>query len=193
MRILLRLFFASLIFTLSWALFREVLPVTAACAVAIVLALAEVAAPAIARSGAGNVGGGLRLFVRLGATLIAWPIAAWTLEMAGLANRPTRISIAAAIASAVGVMAAGHGSGKDTVRLWAVVAAAAVPAYALMQALVSSPVDPLAVACGCGAVAVALLVARQAIIWPIEHERTLAFAAGAVTLAGVLAGTLVIL
>ncbi|MGA7436500.1 MAG: hypothetical protein WBW32_00060 [Luteibacter sp.] len=193
MRILLRLFLASLIFALSWALFREVLPVSAACAVAIVLALAELTAPAIARSGAGNIGGGLRLFVRLGATLIAWPIAAWALDTAGLRDRPARIAIAAAVASAVGVMAAGHGSGKDTVRLWAVVAAAAVPCYALMQGLVTDPVDPLAVACGCGAVAVSLLVARQAIIWPIGHERALAFAAVAATFAGLFASALLIL
>lgn len=192
MRFLLRLFLASLIFAFGWALFREVLPVPAACVVAIVLALAELAAPAIARSGAG-VGGGLRLLLRLGATLIAWPIAAWVLDVAGLADRPARIAIAAAIASAGGVMAAGHGSGKDTARLWAVVAAAAVPVYALMQALVCAPVDPLAVACACGAVAIALLVTRQAIVWPLEHERVLAGAAGAVTLAGVFAGTLVIL
>jgi hypothetical protein len=90
-------------------------------------------------------------------------------------------------------MAAGHGSGKDTVRLWAVVAAAVVPCYALMQGLVTDPVDPLAVACGCGAVAVSLLVARQAIIWPIGHERALAFAAGAATLAGLFASALLIL
>lgn len=191
MRILLRLFFASLLFVLSWSLFREVLPVPIACVVAIILAVAEVAAPAIARSGAGNVGGGLRLFVRLGATLIAWPITALVLDKAGFEDRPARIAIAAAVASAVGVMAAGHGSGKDTVRLWAVISAAAVPAYSLMNALVAAPTDPLAVACGCGAVAVALLVARQAIIWPAEHERALAFAAGATVLAGVLAGALV--
>jgi len=193
MRFLLRLFLASLIFAFGWALFREVLPVPAACGVAIVLALAELAAPAIARSGAGNVGGGLRLLVRLGATLITWPIAAWALDVAGLADRPARIAIAAAIASAGGVMAAGHGSGKDTARLWAVVAAAAVPVYALMQALACAPVDPLAVTCACGAVAIALLVTRQAIVWPLEHERVLAFAAGAVTLAGVFAGALVVL
>jgi hypothetical protein len=192
MRILFRLLFASLTFALGWALFRQVLPQPAASAVAIVFALAELFAPVVIRTGTNRgMGGGVRLFLRLGATLITWPLAAWGLSAAGLADRPARIAIAAAIASAVGVMAAGHGSGRDTVRLWAVMAAAAVPVYTLAHALVSMPVDPLAVACGCGAVAVALLVARQAIVWPIQHERVLALATGAASLAGVLAGVLV--
>lgn len=193
MRILFRLLFASLIFALGWALFRQVLPETAACAVAIILAGAELFSPAlISTSTNSGMGGGLRLFMRLGATLIIWPLAAWALSAAGLDDRPARIAIAAAIASAVGVMAAGHGSGRDTVRLWAVTSAGAAPVYALVHALVSVPVGPLAVACGCGAVAVALLVARQAIVWPIQHERLLAIAAGATSLAGALVGALVL-
>lgn len=192
MRILFRLLFASLTFALGWALFRHVLPEPAASAVAIVLALAELFAPVVIRTGTNSgMGGGVRLFMRLGATLITWPLAAWGLSAAGLADRPARIGIAAAIASAVGVMAAGHGSGRDSVRLWSVAAAAAVPVYALAHALVAVPVDPLAVACGCGAVVVALLVARHANGWPIHHERVLALAAGAALLAGVLAGALV--
>jgi len=192
MRIVFRLLFSSLIFALGWALFRQVLPASAAVAVAIILALAEQFAPAVIRTGTNSgMGGGLRLFVRLGATLMTWPLAVWALSAAGLEDRPARIAIAAAIASAVGVMAAGHGSGRDTMRLWAVTAAVAVPAYALARALVSVPVDPLAVACGCGAVAVALLVARQAIVWPIQHERVLVLAAGAASLAGVLDGALI--
>ena len=192
MRIILRLFLASLIFACGWALFRQVLPLPAACAVAVILALAELVAPVVAGNGSG-MGGGVRLFVRLGATLITWPLAAWALAAAGLTDRPARIAIAAAIASAMGVMAAGHGSGRDTVKLWAVTAAAAVPVYALALALVSAPVDPIACACACGAVAVALLVTRHVITWPIQHERVLVMAAGAVTLAGGLAGALVIL
>lgn len=192
MRIVFRLFLSSLIFALGWALFRQVLPGPAAVGVAIILALAELFAPAVTRTGTNSgMGGGLRLFVRMGATLITWPLAAWALSAAGLEDRPARIAIAAAIASAVGVMAAGHGSGRDTVRLWTVTAAVAVPAYAIVRALVSVPVDPLAVACGCGAVAVALLVARQTIVWPVQHERVLALAACAVSLAGALAGVLV--
>ena len=190
MRILFRLFLAALTFALGWALFHQVLPLDAACGLAIVLAVAELLAPMVSNNAAG---GGARLFIRMGATLITWPLAAWALRAAGLADRPARIAIAAALASAVGVMAAGHGSGRDTVRLWAVAAAAAVPAYSLARALVSAPVDPLAVACGCAAMVEALIVARQSIVWPAQHEQLLAITAGAVALAGVLAGTLVIL
>ena len=193
MRILFRLLFSSLIFALGWALFRQVLPAAAAVAVATILALAELLAPVVTSTGTNDgMGGGMRLFLRLGASLITWPLAAWGLSVAGLADRPARIAIAAALASAVGVMAAGHGIGRDTVRLWAATVAAAVPVYALTLALVSVPVDPLAVACGCGAVSIALLVARQAIVWPIQHERMLALAAGATTLAGVFASVLVL-
>ena len=192
MHILFRLFLSSLIFALGWALFRQVLPVPAAVLVATILALAELFAPMFTRTGTNSgIGGGLRLFVRLGASLITWPLAAWALSVAGLADRPARIATAAALASAVGVMAAGHGSGRDTVRLWAVTVAAAMPGYALVRALISTPVDPIAIGCGCMAVAIGLIVARQAIVWPIRHERMLALAAGATTLAGVFAGVLV--
>jgi len=148
------------------------------------LALAELFEPAIAgRSGAG---GGLRLFARLGATLISWPLFAIALQFAGMADRPLRIAIAAAAASAAGVLAAGHGSGRDTVRLWAVIAACAVPLDALAQALLAQPLDHLAIAAGAGAVAVSLLVARQSIVWPQEHSKLLLLCAGACGCAGLL-------
>lgn len=193
MRILFRLFFASLIFACGWALFREVLPIPAACVVAIILAVAELIAPAVSRTGTqSGMGGGVRLFARLGGSLITWPLAASALAAAGLTDRPARIAVAAIVASAVGVIAAGHGSGRDTVRLWAVVAAVAVPVYALAQALVTTPADPLAIACGCIAVSVALLVARQSIVWPMQHERVMALAAATCALAGGVAGMLAI-
>jgi hypothetical protein len=193
MKFLLRLFVASLIFTGGWALFRLVLPLPAACVLAVVLAIAELLAPAMVSAGAGGFGGGLRLFVRMGATVISWPVFAWMLEVAGMTDRPARIALAAAAASAAGVLAAGHGSGKDTVRLWAVTAAVALPAYAAMQALLVDPVDPLAVAAASVAVVVGLLVARQAIVWPTNHSRVLVTAAGAVALAGAFAGALAFL
>ncbi len=179
-----RLLVASLIFVGAYWLFAQVQPMPVAAAIAALLALAELFEPAIAgRSGAG---GGLRLFVRLGATLISWPVFALALEFIGMADRPLRIASAAAAASAAGVLAAGHGSGRDTVRLWAVIAAAAVPLDALLQALMAAPIDPLAIAAGAGAVAVALLVARQSIVWPHEHSRLLLACAGACACSGVL-------
>ena len=184
MKTMFRLFLASLIFIGAYWLFAQVQPAAIAAAIAALLALAELFEPAIAgRSGAD---GGLRLFVRLGATLISWPAFALLLQFAGMADRPLRICVAAAAASGAGVLAAGHGSGRDTVRLWAVIAASAVPLDALLQALMAQPLDPLAIAAGAGAVAVAALVARQSIVWPQEHARLLLICAGACACAGVL-------
>ena len=184
MKTMFRLLVASLIFVGTYWLFAQIQPTPVAAAIAALLALAELFEPAIAgRSGAG---GGLRLFVRLGATLISWPAFALLLQFAGMADRPLRIASAAAAASAAGVLAAGHGSGRDTVRLWAVIAACVVPLDALLQALMASPIDHLALAAGAGAVAVAALVARQSIVWPQEHARLLLLCAGACACAGAL-------
>ncbi|MHB1773559.1 MAG: hypothetical protein ACYCST_17825 [Acidimicrobiales bacterium] len=184
MKLMFRLFLASFFFVAGYWLFAQIQPASVALAVGILAALAEVFEPVIAgRSGAG---GGLRLFARLGATLIAWPLFALALEFAGMADRPLRIAVAAAAASAAGVLAAGHGSGRDTVRLWAVIAAAAVPLDALLQALLAQPLDHLAIAAGAGAVAVSLLVARQSIVWPQEHSKLLLLCAGACGCAGLL-------
>lgn len=184
MKLLFRLFLASLIFIGTYWLYARIQPPAVAEGIAALAALAELFEPAIAgRSGAG---GGLRLLVLLGGTLISWPLLALALRFAGMADRPLRICVAAAAASAVGVLAAGHGSGKDSVRLWAVLVAAAVPLDALLQALLASPLDPLAIAAGAGAVAVAALVTRQAIVWPQEHSNLLLACAGACACAGAL-------
>ena len=184
MRFMLRLFLASLFFIAGYWYFAAVQPNPGALLFGIGIALAELFEPAIA--GRAGAGGGLRLFVRLGATLLAWPAFALALEYAGMADRPLRITVAAAAASAAGVLAAGHGSGRDTVRLWAVIAAAAVPLDALLQALMSQPLDHLAIAAGAGAVAVSALAARQSIVWPHEHSRLLLACAGACGIAGLL-------
>ncbi len=184
MKLMMRLFLASLFFIAGYWLYAGIQPLSVALAVGILAALAELFEPIIAgRSGAG---GGLRLFARLGGTLISWPLIALALQFAGMADRPLRITIAAAAASGAGVLAAGHGSGRDTVRLWAVIAACAVPLDALLQALLASPADHLAIAAGAGAVAVAALVARQSIVWPQEHARVLLLCAGACVCAGAL-------
>jgi len=130
------------------------------------------------RGGTGSLGGGLRLFSRLGATLVSWPVFAWLLEYAGMTDRAARIALAAAAASVAGLLAAGHGSGKDTARLWAIVAAVAVPSYAMTQTLLVQPADPLAFAAGSAALVVALLVSRQSLIWPQEQSRLLLIATG---------------
>jgi hypothetical protein len=184
MKLMFRLFLASLFFVAGYYLYAQIQPLSVALAVGVLVALAEVFEPVIVgRSGAG---GGLRLFARLGATLIAWPLFALALEFAGMADRPLRIAVAAAAASAAGVLAAGHGSGRDTVRMWAVIAACVVPLDALLQVLLVQPIDHLAIAAGAGAVAVSLLVARQSIVWPQEHSRLLLLCAGACAGTGLL-------
>ena len=184
MKTMLRAFLASLIFIGAYWLFAQIQPTSVAAFIAALLALAELFEPAVV--GRAGAGGGLRLFFRLGATLLAWPAFALLLLFAGMADRPLRITIAAAAASGAGVLAAGHGSGRDTLRLWAVIAATAVPLDALLQAFMGAPLDPLAVAAGAGAVAVALLVARQSVVWPQEHSRLLLICAAACACSGVL-------
>ncbi len=184
MKLLMRLFLASLFFIVGYWLFAQIQPNAVALAIGILVGLAELFEPVIV--GRAGAGGGLRLFVRLGGTLISWPLFALLLQFIGMADRPLRIAIAAAAASAAGVQAAGHGSGRDTVRLWAVIAACAVPLDALAQALLALPLDHLAIAAGAGAVAVALLVARQSIVWPNDHSRLLLACAGACACAGAL-------
>lgn len=184
MKFMMRLFLASLFFIAAYWLYAGIQPLSVALSIGILVALAEVFEPAIA--GRAGAGGGLRLFVRLGGTLISWPLFALALQFAGMADRPERIAIAAAAASGAGVLAAGHGSGRDTVRLWAVIAASAVPLDALLQALLVAPVDHLAIAAGAGAVAVSALVARQSIVWPNDHARLLLACAAACTCAGLL-------
>ena len=184
MKTMFRLFFAGLIFFGGYAFFAQIQPTSIAAVIAGLLALAELFEPIImGRTGAG---GGLRLLVRLGPTLLAWPAFALALEVSGMADRPLRISISAAAASAAGALAAGHGSGRDTVRLWAVIAAAGVALDAVLQSLLSAPIDHLAIAAGAGAVAVSALVARQSLIWPNNHARLLLMGASACACAGLL-------
>lgn len=177
MRFLFRLFLASLIWVLGYWLFSSVLPIPAAAVVAAVLALAELFGGGVGRRG--GAGGGLRLLIATGSTLISWPASALGLQWLGIADRPARIAIAAGAAAVLGVFAAGHGSGKESRRLWAVLAAGAIPLYALIAALLISPPDPLALASGAAAIGVALVVAKQAIVWPTNHETALGIAASA--------------
>lgn len=168
---LIKLFFAFLTFAVAGWLLLQVLPVPAAWALAAVLAGIELV------GGRGSSGAGLRAVARLDATLLAWPAAALLLTYAGVADRDARIALAAAVAAAAGVAAARHGSGADSNRLWSVVAAVAIPAYAMLHTISLPVLDPLALTGSCLAAAVAVLVARSAIVWP-PHQRA-ALAVGA--------------
>ena len=181
--ILIRLVIAVAIAAFADKYFAAVLPNIAAIAIAIGVALAELVGPAFA--GKNGSGGGLRVLARCGAALVVWPGIAWLLELAGLADRDSRIAIAAACACGVGVLAAGHGQGRDNARLVTVIIAAAIPAYALLVAINGGSM--LSVALGCLAVAVAPLTAQAAHVWPDAHKSKMMMASAVAVAAAVVA------
>ena len=175
---MLKITLAFATFAAAGWLLLQVLPVPAAWALA-----AAVAGIELFGSGSGS---GLRSILTLDATLLAWPVAALVLAFAGVADRDARISIAAAAAAAVGVAASRHGSGGDSSRLWSVVAACAIPLYAMAHVIAAPVLDPLAMAGSCAAAAVAALVARSAIVWPPAQRRMLLAGVAAATAGAVL-------
>jgi hypothetical protein len=169
----LRLLIAAVIATLGFLYFGAVLPQAAAAALAMVLAAVELLGPMFSK-GAG--GASLRVLVRAGAALLVWPGLAWALLALGLQDRGARIALAAAAASALGILAAGHGQGREHARLVTTLVSIAIPVYALAAALVQD--TRIAVAMGCAAVAVAFVTAKLALVWPDHLEDSMV--AGAV-------------
>lgn len=162
----------------AW-LFVQVLPTPAAVALAIVIALIE-----LIGSLKNGAGAGLRAVLALDLVLLAWPLTALVLLYAGVADRPTRVALAAAVAAAAGLAATRHGSGMDSRRLWSIVAALAIPAYAMAHTIILPYIDPPAMAAACLAAGVAILVARAGNVWPREHREVMLWAAGAAGVAG---------
>ncbi len=162
----------------AW-LFMQVLPEPAAVILAIVIAIIE-----FAGSLKNGAGAGLRAVLALDLVLLAWPLTALVLVYAGIADWPTRIALAAAAAAAAGLAATRHGSGMDSRRLWSLVAALAIPAYAMAHTIVLPYIDPLAMASACLAAGIAILVARAGNVWPREHRDLMLWAAGAAGVAG---------
>ena len=162
----------------AW-LFMQVLPTPAAVALAIVIALIE-----LIGSLKNGAGAGLRAVLALDLVLLAWPLTAWALLYAGVADRPTRIALAAAVAAAAGLAATRHGSGMDSRRLWSIVAALAIPTYAMLHTIILYSLDPPAMASASLAAGVAILVARAGNVWPREHRELMLWAAGAAGVAG---------
>jgi hypothetical protein len=178
---------ALAIYLAAYWLYGQVLSATQARVVALVLALAELFAPMIVPTGRTGMGAGgsIRALLSVGVTFAIWPILAIGLDYVGMVDRPARIALAAAMAATLGVFAARHGSGRDSLRMQTVLMTVAIPLFAMGQALTCAPLDPLAVALACGGVAVALLVARRAIVWPKRHDRAAMTLAGASLTAGV--------
>jgi len=160
-------------FAAAW-LFAAVLPAPAAWSFAVVVAAIE-----FIGASKNGIGSGLRALIKLDLTLLAWPAAALALQFASVADRPARIALAAAVASAAGIAASRHGSGADSQRLWSVVAAVAIPLYALLHTIALPVLDPLALTAACIAAGIAVLVARSALVWPDDHRAWLAIGAAA--------------
>ena len=72
----------------------------------------------------------------------------------------------------------------DSRRLWSIVAALAIPGYAMLHTIILPGIDPPAMASACLAAGVAILVARAGNVWPKEHREMLMYAAGAAGVAG---------
>ena len=72
----------------------------------------------------------------------------------------------------------------DSRRLWSIVAALAIPAYAMAHTIVLPAIDPPAMASACLAAGVAIIVARAGNVWPKEHRELMFWAAGAAGVAG---------
>ncbi|HEX7325346.1 MAG TPA: hypothetical protein VF292_08350 [Rhodanobacteraceae bacterium] len=144
----------------AYILFKSVLPAPAVEAVSIVIFVAGLIGFIVtAKSGAGH---GFRLLLRLGWVVLVWPLFAWALQYAGLHDRGVRIGLAAAAAAGVGLwLGQTKGSKEDTQRLMAVMAAVAIPAYAMIHALVSGDGSSLIAACVAVAVAIGAVVKTQ--------------------------------
>lgn len=175
---MMKIILAFATFAIVGFLLLQVLPAPAAWILAAVVAVIELFGS--------NSGAGLKSILTLDATIIAWPVVALALAFAGLADRDARISIAAAVAAAVGVAASRHGSGADSSRLWSVLAACLIPAYAMAHTIAQPVLDPPAMVGSCIAAGVAVLVARSAIVWPPHQRLALAVGAAACGAAAVL-------
>ena len=176
---ILNLVLALLVGLVAAWLFIQVLPVPAAVALAIIIAVIE-----LFGSMKNGAGAGLRAVLALDLVLLAWPLTAWVLLYAGVTDRPTRIALAAAAAAAAGLAATRHGSGMDSRRLWSIVAALAIPTYAMLHTIILYSLDPPAMASASLAAGVAILVARAGNVWPAEHRNLMVWAAGAAGVAG---------
>jgi len=174
MKMLLTLAISVLVFYAAALLFHAVLPAPAAWVLAAIVALIELVGAA--RNG---IGSGLRALVRVDLTLLVWPAAALLLQFAGMSDRPARIALAAAVASAAGIAASRHGSGAESQRLYTVLAAIGIPLYAVIHVIVQPVDDPLALAAAALAGVVAALVVRGALVWPDPHRRWLLLCAAA--------------
>ncbi len=150
---------------LATALFATVVPLPIAAVLGIVVGVIELVGA--------NRGQSVRALLRVDALILAWPIAAAVLWLAGVADRGLRISIAAAVAAVFAGIAAGRGSGDDDARMRIAILSVLIVAYALLRTLVQ-PMDPWALVAASAAAAVPLLiVSGGVVVLPRTHKLAL--------------------
>lgn len=165
---------ALMIGVIAFYLYGAVLPQRAAVVVAVLIATLELASPIVAK----NHGLSVRVMGKVALPLVVWPILAIALERGSRLDWATGMAAAAVGAVATGFLSAGHGSGRESLRLAGAGIATAIALYAMVVAIVTNG-PPTAMAAASIAVCVATLVVYQAGVWPGRHERALLWAAGA--------------
>lgn len=174
LRFIVNVLAALLVGIVAFYLYGAVLPQHAAVVVAVLIASIELASPMIAK----NHGLSIRVMGKLALPLMVWPILAAALERGLQLDWATGMALAAVGAVATGFLSAGHGSGRESLRLAGAGIATAIALYAMVASIVNvAPATAMAAASV--AVGVATLVVYQAGVWPGRHERALLWAAGA--------------
>ena len=150
---------------LAAALFAFVLPLPIAAVLGIVIGIIELVGSSRGQS--------VRALLRIDALLLAWPVAAAALWLAGMQDRGLRIAIAAGIAAIFAGIAAGRGSGDDDSRMRIAILSVVIVGYSIMRVLVQ-PLDPWALVAASAAAAVPLLtISSGAIVLPRTHKAVL--------------------
>lgn len=165
---------AAVVGIATFYLYRTVLPQQAAAGLGVVLAMVELVSFLATK----RHGRSLSLTSKVATPLLVWPILAIILERAFHFDWATGMSVAAIGAVATGFLAAGRGSGGESLRLAGAGIATLIAMYAMVASVVTNASMP-AMAAASVAVAVAALVVYQAGVWPGRHERALLWAAGA--------------
>jgi len=171
-----RIIFHSLVALLvgisGFYLYGSVLPQHAAAVVAAVVGVIELLSPIITK----NHGLSIRLMAKIALPLLIWPILAVVVERSLQLDWVTGMAMAAIGAVATGFLSAGHGSGRESLRLTGAGIATLIALYAIITAVVTNA-PMLAMVSASIAVGLAALVVHQAGVWPGNHERTLLWAA----------------
>lgn len=165
---------ALLVGVTAFYLYDAVLPSHAAGTLAVLIAALELVSPIIAK----NHGLSIRVMGKLALPLLVWPVLAIALERGLQFDWATGMTLAAVGAVGTGFLSAGHGSGRESLRLAGAGIATAIALYAMVATIVTDG-PPTAMVAASIAVGVATLVVYQAGVWPGRHERALLWAAGA--------------